>query len=223
MSTSNPKAGGHGDVVTTFVVNQLSQATPDGTARKDIVVDLPPGFVGNPRAVPTCEIARVRMAATPGEGLSGGAALVGYIETEAAFPAFGAISNVLNKAPIYNIVPNKGQPAAFAFAIYFNTVRLDASVRSDGDYGIRIAAKNLSERLYLLSSRVTFWGVPGDHTGPGEQSSTTTRARRSEGSGGDLRIPFLSNPTRCDSEPMSAIMSLASWQAPRDVVGGTGS
>jgi hypothetical protein len=217
MSTSNPKAGAHGDVVTTFAVNQTGPATPDGTA-KDIVVDLPPGFVGNPRAIATCEIARVRMASTPGQGCPADS-VVGYIKTEAAFPAFGS-SGIFN-APIYNIVPDKGEPAAFAFAIFINTVRLDVSVRSDGDYGIRIAAKNLSERLYLLSGRITFWGVPGDHTGPGDIINDNTGTSFG-GVGGDLRIPFLSNPTRCDSEPMSAIMSLTSWQAPRDVVGSNG-
>ena len=211
MSTANAKAGGHGDVVTTFAVNQSGPATPEGGTMKNLVVDLPPGLLGNPRAVPTCEIFRVRI---PGAGACPRSTMVGYIRTEVAFPAFG-VSDFMT-TPIYNIVPNKGEPAAFAFAIYFNTVRLDASVRSDGDYGIRIAANNLSERLYLLSGTVTFWGVPADHSGPGALINSSTGATF-DGPSEDLRKPFLSNPTTCDGTP-SATMSLTSWQAPLDTL-----
>ena len=191
LSTSSPKAGGHGDVVTTYTVNQTGPATPDGTT-KSLVVDLPPGLVGNPRAVPTCDIARVR--AFPPDGCPMNTA-VGYAVTEAAFPAFG-FSDTFTTL-IYNITPDKGEPAAFAFAITFNTVRLSAGVRSGSDYGIRISAENLSERLYLLSGTVTFWGVPGDHTGPGPLTDSNTQ-RPFGGPSDQLRKPFLSNPTSCD-------------------------
>jgi hypothetical protein len=206
LSTSSPKAGGHGDVVTTYTVNQTGPATPDGTS-KSLVVDLPPGFVGNPRAVPTCDIARVR--AFPPDGCPLNTA-VGYAVTEAAFPAYG-FSDTFTTL-IYNITPDKGEPAAFAFAITFNTVRLSASVRSGSDYGVRISAENLSERLYLLSGSVTFWGVPGDHTGPGPLTDSNTQ-RSFGGPSDQLRKPFLSNPTNCDGAP-SAVMSATSWQAP---------
>ncbi len=211
MTTSNPKAGGHGDVVTTFSVNRSDPTTPDGGTMKNLVVDLPPGLVGNPRAVPTCEIARVRASGADGCPRS---TMVGYIRAETAFPAFG-FSDFLT-TPIYNIVPDRGEPAAFAFAIYFNTVRLDAGVRSDGDYGIRIAANNLSERLYLLSGTVTFWGVPADHSGPGALINSTTGASF-DGPSEDLRKPFVSNPTTCDGG-LPAVMSATSWQAPLDTL-----
>ena len=186
-------------MVTTYTVNQTGPATPDGTT-KSLVVDLPPGLVGNPRAVPTCDIARVR--AFPPDGCPMNTA-VGYAVTEAAFPAFG-FSDTFTTL-IYNITPDKGEPAAFAFAITFNTVRLSAGVRSGSDYGIRISAENLSERLYLLSGTVTFWGVPGDHTGPGPLTDSNTQ-RPFGGPSDQLRKPFLSNPTSCDGAP-SAVMS----------------
>ena len=46
-------------------------------------------------------------------------------------------------------------------------VRLDASVRSDSDYGITTTARNLTEAVLVVGATVTFWGVPADHNGPG--------------------------------------------------------
>ena len=41
--------------------------------------------------------------------------------------------------PVYNISPAPGEPAAFAFNAFFLSVRLDTSVLSDGNYGVRVA------------------------------------------------------------------------------------
>jgi len=211
MSSPNAKAGAHSNLVTTFAVNQSGPATPDGTL-KDLVVDLPPGFVGNPQAAPTCDISRVRMSGADGCPMN---TAVGSIDTEVAFPAFGFSAPLT--ALIYNITPNKGEPAAFAFAVNFNTVRLGATVRSGTDYGIRIASRNLTEQLYILSATVTFWGVPSDNAGPGPFTDNNT-GRSFGGASDGLRKPFLSNPTACPADALSATMSLSSWQTPGDVV-----
>ncbi|HEX5926006.1 MAG TPA: hypothetical protein VFY45_19405 [Baekduia sp.] len=211
MATPNAKAGAHSDVVTTYALKQSGPATPDGGTMKELAVDLPPGLVGNPRAVSTCDIAMVRSNPPSVCPLN---TVVGFARTEIAFPAYGFGDTFTTL--IYNIVPDKGEPAAFAFAVNFNTVRLDASVRSGSDYGIRISAKNVTERLYLLSGTVTFWGVPADHLGPGPFTDNNT-ALSFGGPSNELRKAFLSNPTSCDGTP-SALASLISWQAPLDTL-----
>jgi hypothetical protein len=210
MSSGSATAGGHGDVVTHFAMNLADPTTPDGGTLKDLVIDLPPGLVGNARAMPRCPIAKVR--STPPDACPMSTA-VGYIDTETSFPDFGFSAPF--RTLIYNIIPDKGEPAAFAFAIVFNTVRLDASVRSDSDYGIRVAAKTQGERLYVLSGNATFWGVPADNNGPGPFSDNNT-ARSFGGPSEDLRRPFMSNPTRCDALIGGA--SVTSWQAPTESV-----
>ena len=46
-------------------------------------------------------------------------------------------------------------------------MRLDASVLSAGDYGVRVSVPNIDENGGTVSSAVTIWGVPSEHNGPG--------------------------------------------------------
>jgi hypothetical protein len=64
--------------------------------------------------------------------------------------------------PVFNLTPSPGEPARFGFATHNVPVVLDTSVRTGEDYGVTVSAHNTSESVQLLSSRVTFWGVPGD-------------------------------------------------------------
>jgi len=207
------RAGGHGDLTTTFALNELGPGDPDGTL-KNLVVDLPPGMIGNPQAAPQCDIARVQ------QGFDGDFCpmdtAVGYVTVDLAFPGFGFSSP--QTALIYNIKPDKGEPAAFGFSAYVATVRLSASVRSGSDYGIRMTAKNITEQIFTMGGTVVFWGVPADHTGPGALADTNTGRSFDGPSAEQLRQPFLSNPTNCQADPLAPKMSVASWQNPAVIV-----
>ena len=47
--------------------------------------------------------------------------------------------------PVYNLVPGPGSPAEFGFDLLGYHVFLDATVRSDGDYGITEHVDNIPE------------------------------------------------------------------------------
>ena len=49
--------------------------------------------------------------------------------------------------------------ARFGFHVLYNRVILDTSVRTGGDYGVTVSATT-SQTAGVLSTRVTFWGVP---------------------------------------------------------------
>jgi hypothetical protein len=116
--------------------------------------------------------------------------------------------------PVYNIAPAPGEPAAFAFDAITFPVRLDTSVLSAGDYGIRVTVPEISEAAMTLSTSVTIWGVPADHSGPGINGEEDFFGE-SWGSPnpGQTRVPLLTNPQQCSS-PSSATLATDSWSDP---------
>jgi hypothetical protein len=82
------------------------------------------------------------------------------------------------KVPVYNIVPNQGEPARFGFSLLGSDVYLEADVAWDGDYheGFTIHAVNLEKEglplpplgelvaVRLLKNRLVFDGQSGNGT-----------------------------------------------------------
>ena len=98
----------------------------------EIIVDLPPGLIGNPTATPVlCTEAQFENSKCPN------AAAVGLLEV---VTAVGDIPG-LSRTALYNMVPPPGAPAELATDVAGVGVfaHLIASVRSDGDYGIEVA------------------------------------------------------------------------------------
>lgn len=161
------RAGAHPDrLVASFAFNALNGGA-DGNV-KDVVIDLPRGFVGDPSAVTTCARALFTRGQCPSESQ------IGVMRaTFAGFP---------QSLPIYNIVPRNGEAAEFGFFALLLPVRLVVSLRADGDYVTQIALSDLVQNIPLTAGEIELWGVPADH-----QTGTTAP-----------RKPFLTNPTSCD-------------------------
>ena len=64
--------------------------------------------------------------------------------------------------PIFNLVPDPGEPARFGFEIHNVPVVLTTKVRSGKDYGVEVSVHYATEAANVLNSQVIFWGVPGD-------------------------------------------------------------
>ena len=132
------QAGSHPFAATTdmdFTVNEeVFPPAPEGQFR-NLVVELPPGLVGNPSAAPKCSMAEFYAT-----GLL------------APCPNNTAIGTVLLKAPfldehapVFNLNPGPGEPARFGFRLLSVSVFLDASVRTGEDYGTTITVPNVSQ------------------------------------------------------------------------------
>jgi hypothetical protein len=129
---------------------------------KDLRFKLPPGFVGDPSAIPQCSVADFldvhggRNACPPetAVGIARVTANVGSLDL--GFISLGV--------PLFNITPSEGEPARFAFWLPpagFG-VFIDTSVRTGGDYGVTSTVSNISQVASFIGSTVTFWGTPGD-------------------------------------------------------------
>jgi hypothetical protein len=212
------QAGSHPyEATTTFSINELiDPSNPAGSTTpvemtKDVKVDLPAGFIGDPTAVPQCTPQKASQLDCPDDTAVGIAAVqagLGGIPTE-------------TWTAVYNVAPPAGVPAEFAFQDNSFPVRLVASVRSGGDYGLTVVGANATEQGELVGAIVTFWGVPSDPSHDGLRGDCA----RGEGligtrPGADLTCPsgqppkaFLTLPTSCTG-PATTTISADSWENP---------
>ena len=164
--TPAAQAGAHPfQLTTTLVLNQTGVNDPEGSRYpvklpKDFAFHLPPGFIGNPNAVKQCTIAD--FAALVSEtNLCGPDTVVGVATVSVHEPLAGKFITVT--VPVFNLVPAQGEPARFGFEVIGKVpIVIDTSVRTGRDYGVDVSVKNATQTAGVLSSVVTFWGVPGD-------------------------------------------------------------
>ena len=241
------QAGSHPyALTTTFSLNEPTEIDEELFTQgnpKDAQVELPPGFVGDPNATPKCaynEFVSTKGLQCPND------TVVGVATTY--FDASSEIQYVDD--PIYNMEPAPGVPAEFGFkGANIEPVFLDASVRTGGDYGITVNARNITESVSIYASKVTIWGVPAaashdalrgtclrvvnesGHPGLGvgedeqEGPAETQKGPNGEPESCPVNVPerpLLTNPTSC-GVPRTATLSVDSWQEPGNFVLGTAS
>jgi hypothetical protein len=201
--SNNPytQAGGHPyQAVTSFTFNTTTDSNnntiPDENV-KDVEVDLPRGFIGNPNAVPKCS------AADFGQSQCSRATVVGVITLSASF--FGPPPDLNVTTPVYNLEPPKGQAVLFGFNVVLAQQVISATLRAD-DYGLKTNLTDIAQSLPLYSSSLTFWGVPAD------PSHDALRG----GPAGTPPRPFLRNPTDCSGAQLTTTLKVDSWQHPGD-------
>jgi hypothetical protein len=185
------QAGAHPfQVTTSFVfpshVDGQGHILPDESPR-NLTVELPAGFVGNPHAISTCAEQQLEIGACPRSAQVGTTSLT--------------FSGVTPTFPVFNMKAPPGVPAEFGFFVGTG-VHLVASVRSGSDYGINITVKDLPQTIPWTGTAVTLWGVPADPGHDGDRGGPTDAPR----------TPFLTNPSAC-SAPNVAIAHADSWQA----------
>ena len=189
---------------------------------REVNVKLPPGLIGNPTPFPQCTAAQF---ATRGENASNACpqdTAVGYanvlIET---IQLFGV--NVFS-VPVFNLAPDRGEPAKFGFTVEGSPVYLDTSVRTGGDYGITVHVGNITQVVALLESEVTFWGVPGDPRHDNSRGWFCGISQAAEFGEEPCKLqeelhpkPLLVMPTSCTGELQSSVET-DSWREPSNVL-----
>jgi hypothetical protein len=181
---------------------------PAGGEGRDLAVDLPPGFIGNPTVIPQCTRQQFDFEECPPS------TQVGIDQAGVLFP--DQLLPVRAPFPVYNLVPPPGVPAEFAFDVYGVQTFLDANVRSGGDYGLVVHINNIGD-LHLMYNNITFWGEPSDPLHNGSRFSKFGDVEK----GGPActsgcpssapRIPFLTLPTSCEG-PQTYSASLNTWE-----------
>ena len=185
-----------------FSLNHDASGTLEGILR-DLLVELPPGVIGDPQAVPQC----------PGavfEGLEPqcpGDTQVGIVEVKAEkLPvAF---------APVYNLAPVKGSPATLGTSVFSVNGFQEASVRSGTDFGVDISDVTLPTFIKIQSISERIWGTPSNPGHDAERECLTPEGAVVEGCASDAApIPFFTLPTSCTG-PLKTTVSVDSVEEP---------
>jgi hypothetical protein len=185
--TTDTQAGSHPYELT--IVNAFNTEVVEGRFNHDaggeprnLVVNLPPGLVGDPDAVARCS--RIAVETEESEACPRDS-LIGVVDIDIEGDGF--------TLPLFNVVPPPGVAAQFIVNLEARPGVLDSSVRSGGDNGITVHVGNIpQERISLTST--TIWGVPGEHgTGAGD-------------------TPLLTLPTSCQGPQKFGIELEGTWQ-----------
>ena len=206
------QAGGHPfDLSTDIDFNTATDDSPSPTTLqptvgpiqpiepiKDVIVDLPPGLVGNPSGLAQCTSGQLsNTEVTTARPLCPPTSQVG---TATIVQNGGFLGNVAGPVPVFNLVPPPDRPALFGMNIAGSVIVLDTSVRTGSDYGITVTARNASEGVIVDGTHIDFWGIPFDashdheRSCPGETGAGSGGPTCGVGNGQDA---FFRQPTAC--------------------------
>jgi hypothetical protein len=208
VTSDDNAAGGHPDLTTairfTETTDDLGNPVPTGGQFRDLIVDLPAGFSGDPLAVPRCteeEFQTFQFYPGIGPGVScPKASQIGYIDL------LYLNNTTFQRTPVFNMEPlNDNQTARLALTIGGNDAYIVIRVRGESDYGLQVMSFASPNNLQVRALRLTSWGVPAD------SSHDADRMRAGNSTGvpdpGPVEIepkPFFTNPTRCGAlEPVT--------------------
>ncbi|HEX4464937.1 MAG TPA: hypothetical protein VH042_09895 [Solirubrobacterales bacterium] len=202
----------------------LSVALSGGDLR-DLSLELPPGLIEDPAAIPTCsqaDFARSRQSPFE-ESLSGEDCPAGtQVGIATVTSAHGG--GETRSFGVFNLDPPPGAPSEIGFSPYGAPIAFVPEVRqAEGEYGITLLSANMSQLAALQKLTLTLWGTPysvihdaqrGDclnETEPGFGWSKCQVAppRRAN------PLAYLTMPTSCEG-PLSFTASATSWQGGKD-------
>jgi hypothetical protein len=237
---ADTQAGSHPfQVTSTLVFNQVLQAGGEGilpapvALPKNIGVKLPPGLVGNPTPLPRCTLGQFLHEVSGSGNQCSQQTAVGVASLLVNEP--GNLGRARFLVPVFNIEPAFGEPARFGFFIPISgtPVLLETTVRggpgTGEEYAVTVGPSNIVQTAGLLSSEVTFWGVPGDPahndargwgclaaTRHAPASELAQLGQSCEPEASPHPPGFLVLPTSCTRAPLQSATELNSWADPKE-------
>jgi hypothetical protein len=131
---------------------------------RNIAVDLPRGLVGSPAGMPRCTAGQLTPPPAEGAAQCPSGSQIGRVRVRTnAGLAFAW-------RPIFLMVPPPDVAARFGFNIANTPIVMDITVRSDGDYGVTVNARNAALGIPFVGARVRLWGAPADEIHDPERS-----------------------------------------------------
>ncbi len=176
----------------------------DGAIRNlDIIT--PPGFVGNPTAVPRCETAEFL---STGEGCADATAL-GTLTVEVGGFGFGTAEK--ETVPIYNLRPSPGTAAKLGFVVAEVPTTVDVVPSPTHPYNVTSQLHNTPQITEVVSAETTLWGNPADPAHDSERGRCMLPLFPGTSCPANIPVkPFLTLPRSC-GEPLITTFRALSW------------
>jgi hypothetical protein len=219
MSTS--QAGGHPDLTTSFALS--NPGAPESA--KNVIFEAPKGVFGNPNAISRCTASDFAQTQCPPNSQAG------LITVRANY--LGNSNYLLGTAPLFDMMPQAGEPARFAFIAptLQIPITIPVEVRSGSDYGLTFTVSEITQLSPLRSATLTFWGFPASEQhnlqrfakgSPGSPAGcpglATTACIASPGTPPSIPdAPLIDNPTTCSGQPLATSLTVQSYQDPERV------
>ncbi len=175
-----------------FALNTDPEGRTEGGEVRDILIDLPPGLIGNPEAVPRCP----RQEFEGGSPHCSPATQIGVIKAD--IPALGQASGAL-----YNVNPPPGVAAQLGFSVGGLNALQNATVDLAAGYGVHVATNSIPEEL--TAATVTVWGVPADPAHDAQRGLLAAQGIGPPVSTDAPRLPFLTLPAGCEAPLVTRI------------------
>ena len=188
------------------------EVAPSGEP-KDIFVDLPPGFLGNPIAVPACPEATA-YSECPTDSIVG--VVKPIIET-----LHGGLGSEIE--PVVNAEAPFGYPAKFrfqagGFGAAVLPVNVLAELRSDEDYGITAGSPNTVQIEPVFGTFFSFWGAPAGSSHDNQRCFVIEAGCTASSTAADTA--FATQATNCAEEALSppvTTLRINTWQSPSEI------
>ena len=192
-----------------------------GADLRNLDLELPPGLLENPTAVPVCRQADfLTPRSSPWEeSLSGESCpdntQVGTVTLTSSYE--GGETRTFG---LFNLAPPPGAPAELAVNAYGMQLIFVPQIRqTEGDYGLTLRAKNVSQLLSISSLHFKIWGTPWSLLHDTQRGNCLNEAEPSFGwakcsVGRPAKNParaYLTLPTSCEG-PLRFVARAASWQ-----------
>jgi hypothetical protein len=200
------QAGAHPNLVTisalfnNMLVPGSSQPIKPVEGVKDLVFYLPLGFLGDAQVARRCPTSLINAGSGGRElGKCPTGSRIGTILPMVLSSIWALTFDPTAEHPLFNVIPEKGYAAEFAFESNGYLVYQYASVvRRDGRYMVRVAMPGLFEHAALIGFIASLYG---DSL---EQDPGFTREIGA----------FLTNPSACSPEPLGASLEVNTWEHP---------
>jgi len=205
------QAGSH-PFQTTLNLDVNTEPGPKGAevpsgALKDLSIELPPGLVGDPTAMPRCPLTTFFEMSTLATSCPNDTA-VGF--TELSIGTGDELPEPLSES-VYNLETVPGEPLRLGFVAVGVPVTIDFHLKTSPPYNAIASITNASQVEKFYHARTFIWGTPAD---PAHDSQRGTCL----GAGGSCPVataprPLLLMPRSCQG-PLTTTFLADSWQNP---------
>jgi len=218
-------AGSH-PVALTFELN----FKPDGGGApfpeddlRDLSLELPPGLVENPRAVPACSDALFHTPrSSPFEASLAGEDCRDRSQIGIATLRSSRGGGETRTFGVFNLSPPPGAPSQFGLNPYGSPIVFTPRIRqADGEYGLTLETRNTAQLVGIEGLALTIWGTPWSLLHDAQRGDCLNALEPGFGwakcsVGRPAKTPataYLTLPTFCDA-PLHFAAAATSWQQP---------